>query len=214
MIFLIDFDLFEEDLTEKARQCEKILLSKNGEKISNKDSAFGKVLLGYALKKTHSIERFSLFCGKNEKPYLKHHNVFFNISHSASYVICALSDYEVGCDVQKMEEYKPRIAQRFFSEKEQLLLEKSENRSEDFTKLWALKESILKKDGTGVSGLKSYCFAPHIAKESFEDFGCNFKVFNLGDAIVSVCSKQEETAIFRVTEDELTKYMESILKGD
>ena len=48
----------------------------------------------------------------------------FNISHSGSYVLFALSDSEVGCDIEKIQKVRWKLAKRFFSEGEYDILEK------------------------------------------------------------------------------------------
>lgn len=97
--------------------------------------------------------------GAKGKPYLqteeKLPNVFFNLSHSEDYVICAVSGREVGADIQKMRtERTKRLADRFFSEKEGQLLQHSggsEQRLELFYRLWTRKEAYGKLTGEGIT---------------------------------------------------------------
>ena len=59
------------------------------------------------------------------KPYLRgEKNLYFNISHSKNYVVCAFSDREVGIDIQVHKKGKGDIAQRFFSMEDRALMEK------------------------------------------------------------------------------------------
>ena len=56
---------------------------------------------------------------QNGKPrLLKYLNFFYNISHSGDYAICAVSDSEVGVDIQKIRKPDMRIAKRYFTEDE------------------------------------------------------------------------------------------------
>ena len=91
--------------------------------------------------------------GDNGKPYLASSAVFFNLSHSGERAMCAVSDMEVGCDVQKIGEANLKIAGRFFSPSERQLLNSIEDESEKikmFYRLWTLKESYVKALGTGL----------------------------------------------------------------
>ena len=88
------------------------------------------------------------------KPFLKNcPGLHFNLSHSGSRVLCALSDGEVGCDIQQMGEMNLQLARRFFSPEEvaALTARKEESRREYFYRLWALKESFVKAVGLGLA---------------------------------------------------------------
>lgn len=85
------------------------------------------------------------------KPYFKNAKYFFNTSHSGKYAFCVISYVEIGCDIEEIYEYKERVAERFFSEKERKYIEISPNKDEMFYRLWTLKESYLKCLGTGLS---------------------------------------------------------------
>lgn len=92
---------------------------------------------------------------KYGKPYLKgEKNLYFNISHSKNYVVCAFSDEEVGIDIQVHRKGKGDIAQRFFSLKDRLLMEElaGEGRGpeEIFFFLWTVKEAYMKLTGEGM----------------------------------------------------------------
>lgn len=79
----------------------------------------------------------------------------FSLSHSGELVFCALSETEVGCDVQKIPESEPslRLLERCLSPGERRLYRESENRQELFSVLWSLKESYAKMDGAGLGPL-------------------------------------------------------------
>jgi 4'-phosphopantetheinyl transferase len=89
---------------------------------------------------------------ENGKPYLPNDNHFFNISHSGTRVLCAVSDHEIGCDVEKVRAAPLRVARRYFcSEEYQALLDCKNEPERDrlFFRLWTLKESFLKAIGLG-----------------------------------------------------------------
>lgn len=92
--------------------------------------------------------------GANGKPYLSDMpGLFFNLSHSGSQIMCALSDCEVGCDVEQIKDKGLKTAGRFFTAGEyQLISEKEtpEERKAMFYRLWTLKESFMKATGLGM----------------------------------------------------------------
>lgn len=93
--------------------------------------------------------------GENGKPYMEGHgNIFFNISHSGDYVMCAVSDREVGCDIQKMEKAELSLAERFFLPQEYEAIATQpdeESKRRMFYRYWTLKESYMKVTGLGMS---------------------------------------------------------------
>ena len=89
------------------------------------------------------------------KPYVEGtpFPVFYNLSHSGDYVVCGLSDREVGVDVQQVGKYRGELVRRFFHPREIRQLEQcaEEMRSDLFFRYWSAKESYLKYTGTGLS---------------------------------------------------------------
>lgn len=90
--------------------------------------------------------------GENGKPYFENSKVFYNLSHSGDRVMCALSIDEVGCDVEYKSKNSEKIAKRFFAVEEvDYITSAMENAAGAFTKIWTLKESVLKASGCGLS---------------------------------------------------------------
>ena len=83
------------------------------------------------------------------KPSFKNSNYYFNTSHSGKYALCVISDVEVGCDIEEIKDYKPRVAERIFTAKENYYIELSSDKADMFYRLWTLKESYLKCIGKG-----------------------------------------------------------------
>lgn len=92
---------------------------------------------------------------KYGKPYFREEKeLYFNISHSKNYVVCAFSDKEVGIDIQIHKKGKGDIAQRFFSMEDRMLMEMladgGRSREEIFFALWTVKEAFMKLTGEGL----------------------------------------------------------------
>ena len=95
--------------------------------------------------------------GERGKPYFEDLPLYFNLSHSGDYVLCAVSDVEVGVDIQKIQPVNERkLAKRFFSEAECRVLEgceSSEGRRRLFFELWSRKEAYGKLTGEGIAAV-------------------------------------------------------------
>ena len=79
--------------------------------------------------------------------------VYFNLAHAENMVICAVSDSEVGCDVEKKNCDGLVIAKRFFALNEYKYLKQLEEDTTDreFLRIWTLKEAFVKMLGDGLS---------------------------------------------------------------
>ncbi len=128
------------------------------EEYSNKKRKYQKIfeylIAAYALKSA-GFERVPLIT-KNRygKPYFSDiADLYFNISHSANYLVYALSDTEVGVDIQEMGRLRMNVANRFFHPLEQKVLAelKNDEQLEKFFGYWAVKESFIKYTGEGLS---------------------------------------------------------------
>lgn len=121
------------------------------------------LLLHYAVS-DHTGFRWdgSYFIKEHGKPMLpKELGLYFNLSHSGDYVLCAVSDQEIGADIQRHEKYQDRLAERFFHPEELAYLREAEDRKQCFYDLWCLKESCIKCTGRGLStGLESFSVVP------------------------------------------------------
>lgn len=100
-------------------------------------------------------QRYDIVRKEGHKPRLQPQFLHFNISHSGNMTALALSEKEVGIDIQYHTpcDYKA-IAQRFFDKRE--MAEIGENKKVFFD-LWAAKEAYAKKNGVMLTdGLKEY----------------------------------------------------------
>lgn len=94
---------------------------------------------------------FSYRYGQGGKPYFENYPYYFNLSHSGDYVVCALSEREVGIDIQEHRGAAlERVAQRYFSPAEVFALMQAQDRAALFFRLWARKEAYGKLIGKGI----------------------------------------------------------------
>ena len=129
---------------EKALQYKKI--------DDRKRSVLAFVLLQRALREEYGITVVPEFV-YNEfgKPSLPNLPIHFSLSHCKDAVACAVSDNNIGIDVETIVPYNPDIARRVCTLVELEMLEQSENKDLEFIKLWTMKEAISKYEGMGLS---------------------------------------------------------------
>lgn len=112
---------------------------------------FGKLLL------SEGLDRFGYPNGlydvryrESHKPFVNH-ELKFNISHSAQYVVCAFSTLgEIGVDIEKIEPLEIQNLKPSFTRTE---LDVIESAADPYTKLfefWTIKEAVIKAEGRGL----------------------------------------------------------------
>lgn len=116
--------------------------------LSRKQSLGAGLLLNKILNK-YNINHTDISFNEYDKPLVD--NLYFNLSHSKDYVICVISDKQVGCDIEKIKKANKKLAERFFNRDELLFLNNSNNYDLDFYRLWTIKESYIKMLGKGLS---------------------------------------------------------------
>lgn len=102
--------------------------------------------------KQHGFSAESVVICKNGKSECK--GIYFNLSHSADMVLCAVSNVPVGCDIEKLTIAPMEVAEHYFSKKERLYIADTSNSAEAdrrFFRLWTMKESYMKMTGEGMN---------------------------------------------------------------
>lgn len=134
--------------------------AKGGREKVRREKETGRRLLYFVLTRVFGWNPERILLGMNEhgKPYLKTDaSLFFNISHSGDWVVCAFSDTEVGVDIERIGKERLGVAERFFHPREIAVLREMSEQAELFFRYWSAKESVLKYRGTGLSGsLRSF----------------------------------------------------------
>lgn len=125
-------------------------------------------LLLYALRENYGIKNPKLSYSKNGKPYLiDYPAIHFNLSHCPKGCICAVSDREIGVDIQDVRPFSWDVAKRVCCENELKLLHSSNDRDKMFTQIWAMKESYLKMSGMGIAEMKQIDVTVHESEINF-----------------------------------------------
>jgi len=117
----------------------------------------GEYLLRLALEHRGILPEgpLEISCGENGKPELENIDLHFNISHSGSITVCAVSQCPVGIDVQEPRKASQSLLSRYFSDSERALLTECEDSERVFAAQWCAKESYVKATGQGIANALS-----------------------------------------------------------
>lgn len=117
----------------------------------DRKQSLGAGLLLKRILDSRGIDEAQITLGTHGKPETA--GIYFNLSHSHDYVVCAVADKAVGCDVEKIGQIRESVAKRFFTKKEVAYLNsfKEEEKVQEFYRIWTMKESYMKMTGEGMS---------------------------------------------------------------
>lgn len=153
------------------------------------------ILLHIALVRA-GVKNASIETGEHGKPYLADKDgVFFNISHSGSVAVCAVSSHPVGVDVEEQRHFDERLRSYVFNPGEI----DSEPTDANCTRLWTIKECVMKYFGTGISfGAKNIHISMgdgiSISCDGYNTAGLYITEYRYDTAAISVCSEFERFA--------------------
>lgn len=111
------------------------------------------LLLKEALREQEGIMENPLFeYNEHGKPSIVGHpELHFSLSHCREAAVCVLSRRPVGIDVESVGRYRESVARYAMNDEELRCILQSEQREVAFTRLWTMKESLLKLTGEGIN---------------------------------------------------------------
>jgi 4'-phosphopantetheinyl transferase len=117
----------------------------------DKKLSAGAYLLLERMLEDENISKPIFRLGEFGKAYISNHeDIHFNLSHSDRLVACAISDREVGIDIENIDpEIDLNIAKLYFYNSEYENIMNSRNPPDEFFRYWVLKESYMKYTGLG-----------------------------------------------------------------
>lgn len=151
-------------------------------------------LLSSFIEEKYGISKNQVIILKDEKgkPYVEGKaDIFVSLSHSKGTVMCAVSDKEIGIDVEKCAERRKSVESRVFTESEISLINNAKDENKAFFTLWTLKESYLKAIGTGFAdNAKSIEFfsIENPIKSNNQDY--SFETGEYDGFVFAVCEKK------------------------
>ena len=146
-VYIANFSIFDDDSSISSvlpkldsRRQKKICSLKTTKKKAQ------SIVAGLLLNKLFG--EGSTYCYNDcGKPYLVDNQAYFNISHCDEWVALAVSDKEIGFDLQSISPIRPAVLRRCFTVQEQNWIGED---AERFTCLWVRKEAYAKYTGEGL----------------------------------------------------------------
>lgn len=153
-----DFDRFEDSffLPDVSRETWESAMSFKSA-IVRRTKLLGESMVRKLIGRNWGLDAgaFGISRGSHGKPYVVNVGmpVYFNLSHSGNYIVCALSEREIGVDIEKRNRIRTEVARRFFHPQEVQQLERldGELQADLFFRYWSVKESFLKYTGEGLA---------------------------------------------------------------
>lgn len=112
-------------------------------------------LLHQALAEVWGIDgsKVKFEIGAHGKPTLVgHHEVHFNLSHCNGAVLCVVDTHPVGCDIEVVrEQLNMELCNKCMNASEVEQIINSSSPTAEFTKLWTMKEAVVKLTGAGLT---------------------------------------------------------------
>ena len=135
----------------------------------------------------NQLSKEEIFTNEMGKPYFKN-GPYFNISHSGKYVIMAISNKEVGVDIEENVEKDMSMLLKIFNEAEAKMLKEHA----DFYYLWCAKESLIKCIGSSIGHIKEIPSLPLNGLKTFKGKDYQCQTFIYEKHIVSITKEGNE----------------------
>jgi 4'-phosphopantetheinyl transferase len=146
-----------------------------------------------------------------KKPYIKgREDVFFNISHSGDVAVLGLSGAEIGVDIEHQRHFENSLINYVFTGPDQAAakeLSKTLDGSDEirmdkaYTRLWTVKESIMKHSGKGIylepKAITVTCENGRLVADS-QEYDCASLCLlpvEIDDYQITICSRYEEFSL-------------------
>lgn len=154
---------FQEELSRVSNQRKEKIMKFRFES-GRMQSLRAYQLLQKLLLEEFSISTPPLFREEaNGKPVIVgHEDIHFNLSHCKNGVACAISREPIGIDIETIpDSLNKDLARYVFNEREQDMILEAKGKDLKgntlspqimFTRLWTMKEALVKMTGTGISG--------------------------------------------------------------
>jgi len=111
------------------------------------------LLLCQGLKEGYGISDTPYFSyGLHNKPFLKDYpDIHFNLSHCKTAVLCVMDNVPVGCDIEHIRgDQSDAFLHYCFNSDEVAIIKQSPQPGLTFTKMWTMKEAVVKWSGEGI----------------------------------------------------------------
>lgn len=166
-------------------------------KLKQYSNDFAKIAISKYLKiKKNDIQIKRDIYGK---PYICNvPNVNLSVAHAKNAIVCAVTNKNIGIDLESIRSVKIDLVNRYYSKKEkEYVFSNSSDIEKRFTEIWTKKEAYLKYIGTGIMLPFSLFCTYDLLKIVY------IRTFYIEEYICSVCysniKKQEKYKIISIS---------------
>lgn len=118
-----------------------------------------RALLAHALREEYAMDALPPIArGPWGKPFFPDRpHIYFSLSHSGPYALCAVGGEEVGADIEEVRPRGPGLPRAVLTDREYAWYEENGADWPAFYTLWTRKESFCKREGRGVVRPRAVC---------------------------------------------------------
>ena len=135
----------------------------------------------------NSLSKEPLLFNDMGKPFYEN-GPYFNVSHSGRFIMMAVSNKEIGVDIEENTNKDMSALIRIFNEAEAKMIKEHA----DFYYLWCTKESLIKCVGSSISKVKEIPSLPFNGVKTFKGKDYYSKTFVYDKHIVSITRESNE----------------------
>ena len=143
------------------------------------------------------------------KPYVE--GLHFSLSHSGTYAALAVSEEEIGVDIEEIRPYPKKVMKRRFSIGEQAEVIQSIDPDEMFMRIWTAKEAYLKMTGSGIrtSLVEIDTSVDGCVIDHGQSVPVCMHVKRVEEMVLAVCTRHEQKLKIIVMDDDLRENISS-----
>ena len=123
---------------------------------------------------------------KNGKPFINN-ELFYSIAHSNNYIAVAISNKNIGIDIEEIDNFRIDNIDVFTNIEEQDFINKSNNRLNNAIKVFTLKEAYIKFKDLSIFDIKNINVVKNNKLEIDE---CNIKAIVKKNYVISICEQK------------------------
>ncbi|MBR3971324.1 MAG: 4'-phosphopantetheinyl transferase superfamily protein [Ruminococcus sp.] len=152
---------FTSLLYTEAYECMSKDRRKKADRLLNEEDKRLCVFSDWLLREMLTAEGISnpeLYTDEKGKPFIKGNPLYFNISHSGTFIACAIDTKPLGIDIEVYREISAALTKHICTDDETKFIFKTSDNINDtdtlkrFFSVWTAKEAYLKCTGEGLSG--------------------------------------------------------------
>ena len=135
----------------------------------------------------NSLSKEPLLFNDMGKPFYEN-GPYFNVSHSGQYIVMAVSNKDIGVDIEENNDKDMSSLIRIFNEAEAKMIKEHA----DFYYLWCAKESLIKCIGSSINRIKEIPALPLNGAKAFNGKQYYVKTFIEDKHIISITRLSDE----------------------